>query len=569
MFIGNQDSPIQHPSKLNEILERLVDTLLRIIAVFGFLPAIIGTINSFQTESEALWPIWLYWGGYSIVISLNFWRMAPYAIKSWAIIILLFIRGSTDFLSQGLNGSSQVILASACILAGMLLGIRAGRAAILITISIMLGFAFAYTSGILIDPNDIRSSFLGDWLVGSVIVLLLTALITSALNLLIPQLGEALEQSSELTNELHDNQINLEKQVQERTKDLEKRNKQLDLTAKVTRELSIFQDINQLLRDSVNLISTNFNFYHTGIFLLDEPRRYAVLTAASSEGGRRMLSQGHQLQVGEEGIVGFVAESGIPRISLDVGEDSVFFNNPDLPTTRSEMALPLQVRGQIIGVLDVQSDEPAAFDQEDVTTLQTLADQTALAINNTRLHIDLQNTLTATQRAYGKISIQAWQNYFASQQEIGNRYDPDGILSSPGSVINTSLENDDGDSTKGKSDDHPTLSVPIKNREQTIGNIKAYKHPDDGEWTQEEISIMVTIAEQLGVALESARSFQETQLTAIREQTTREATSRLRETLDIETIIKTATEEIRKALDLPEVTIRLGKPSSDPSPRSS
>jgi len=569
MFIGNQDSPIQHPSKLNEILERLVDTLLRIIAVFGFLPAIIGTINSFQTESEALWPIWLYWGGYSIVISLNFWRMAPYAIKSWAIIILLFIRGSTDFLSQGLNGSSQVILASACILAGMLLGIRAGRAAILITISIMLGFAFAYTSGILIDPNDIRSSFLGDWLVGSVIVLLLTALITSALNLLIPQLGEALEQSSELTNELHDNQINLEKQVQERTKDLEKRNKQLDLTAKVTRELSIFQDINQLLRDSVNLISTNFNFYHTGIFLLDESRRYAVLTAASSEGGKRMLSQGHQLQVGEEGIVGFVAESGIPRISLDVGEDSVFFNNPDLPTTRSEMALPLQVRGQIIGVLDVQSDEPAAFDQEDITTLQTLADQTALAINNTRLHIDLQNTLTATQRAYGKISIQAWQNYFASQQEIGNRYDPDGILSSPGSVINTSLENDDGDSTKGKSDDHPTLSVPIKNREQTIGNIKAYKHPDDGEWTQEEISIMVTIAEQLGVALESARSFQETQLTAIREQTTREATSRLRETLDIETIIKTATEEIRKALDLPEVTIRLGKPSSDPSPRSS
>jgi GAF domain-containing protein len=569
MFIRSQDSSIQRQSKLNEIQGRLVGTLLKITAVIGFLPVLISTLNSFQSESGLGWPIWLYWGGYSIVLSLNFLRKAPYPVKAWAIIILLFIKGTTDFLNEGLNGSSQVIMASASILAGILLGYKAGRVAILFTISIMLGYAFAFSSGYLVDPYDIRSSILGDWLVGSGIVLLLSALITTALNSLISQLGLALEQSATLTNELNENQVNLEYQIQQRTRDLEERNKQLDLSAKVTRELSTFQDLDQLLEESVNLISTNFNFFHTGIFIIDESRRYAVLKAASSEGGVRMVSQGHQLQVGEVGIVGYVADRGKPRISLDVGEDAIFFHNPELPTTRSEMALPLQVRGQIIGVLDIQSEEPAAFDQEDITILQGLADQTALAINNTRLLADLKNSLTVTQRAYGEISLQAWQKYFADQQGFVNRYDPEGILPSREPVNDATLIFADGGSTTEILDSYPTIAVSIKAHEQIIGHLNAYKHPGDGVWTQEEIFLMEAITEQLGVALESARSYQETQVTAIREQTTREATSRLRETLDIETIIKTATEEIRKALDLPEVTIRLGKTISDPSLRSS
>ncbi len=140
-----------------------------------------------------------------------------------------------------------------------------------------------------------------------------------------------------------------------------------------------------MLEESVRLISEQFGFYHAGVFLVDERGEYAVLRAASSEGGQRMLARGHKLKVGEVGIVGYVAGSGEPRVATDVSSDAVFFRNPDLPDTRSEMALPLRVQERVIGVLDVQSTQPAAFTEEDVVVLQTMADQLAVAIANGQL----------------------------------------------------------------------------------------------------------------------------------------------------------------------------------------
>src|SRR5690606_34214496 len=131
-----------------------------------------------------------------------------------------------------------------------------------------------------------------------------------------------------------------------------------------------------------SVISEKYGFYHVGVFLLDENRTYAILTAANSAGGQKMLARQHRLKVGEQGIVGSVTGSGEPRIALDVGADAVFFNNPDLPESHSEMALPLRSGGQVIGALDVQSTETGAFTHVDVQTLGLLAEQVSLAIEN-------------------------------------------------------------------------------------------------------------------------------------------------------------------------------------------
>jgi len=172
----------------------------------------------------------------------------------------------------------------------------------------------------------------------------------------------------------------------------ERRAAQLAAAAEVARDATAILDVDQLLDETVHLISEQFGFYHAGVFLVDEPGEYAVLHAASSAGGQRMLERGHKLAVGKVGIVGYVAGTGEPRVALDVGEDAVFFDNPDLPETRSEMALPLISRGRVIGVLDVQSTETAAFSEEDVTTLQTMADQLAIAIENARLYQEAVHT---------------------------------------------------------------------------------------------------------------------------------------------------------------------------------
>jgi len=165
----------------------------------------------------------------------------------------------------------------------------------------------------------------------------------------------------------------------------QRRATQLATAAAVARDATAILDVDHLLDQAVHLISEQFGFYHAGVFLLDEHDEYAILQAASSEGGRRMLERGHKLRVGEVGIVGYVASTGEPRIALDVGQDATHFANPDLPDTRSEMALPLKVQERVVGVLDVQSTHEAAFSEDDVAVLQTMADQLATAIANARL----------------------------------------------------------------------------------------------------------------------------------------------------------------------------------------
>jgi len=186
----------------------------------------------------------------------------------------------------------------------------------------------------------------------------------------------------------------LEDRVVERTRELERRALQLQVASEIARDASSIHDTFDLLNRSVALISERFGFYHAGIFLVDENGENAWLRAASSEGGQRMLDANHHLAVGKVGIVGYVTGTGKPRIALDVGEDMVHFANPDLPMTRSEMALPLRVGANIIGALDVQSEAPNAFKDDDILILQTVADQLAVAIENASL-FERQSTLAA------------------------------------------------------------------------------------------------------------------------------------------------------------------------------
>lgn len=179
---------------------------------------------------------------------------------------------------------------------------------------------------------------------------------------------------------------------------IQRRAVQLRVAAEIARDATAARGVEELLNHSALLIQERFDFYHAGIFLMDAQNKYAYLAAAPGEAGRKMLEQGHKLAVGKVGIVGHVAGTGKPRIALDVGEDAIHFKQPLLPETRSEMALPLKVDGHVIGVLDVQSQQEAAFDDEDIQMLQIMADQLAVAI-------DKANLLSEVQRRAQELSV--------------------------------------------------------------------------------------------------------------------------------------------------------------------
>lgn len=360
-----------------------------------------------------------------------------------------------------------------------------------------------------------------------------------------------------LKNEISELNKDLEMRVVERTQDVERRSRYIEAAAEIGRAATSIYKLDELLPKVVELVSQKFDFYHAGIFILDDQNEYAVMQAASSEGGIRMLARNHRLKVGEQGIVGFVTSTGQARIALDVGQDAVHFNTPELPNTRSEMALPLYYGGRIFGALDVQSTEPNAFSNQDISALNVLADQISMAINNAMLFEDLQISLEAERRAYQKISRDAWQGIMAQSDAWGFKFTNNRILPTdstwPQEMLKALEENSIVNSNTGK----PSLNLPIQIADEAIGVIRVSKAQDQPEWNDDEVELLQVLAERLSQALESARLFQATQIQAAQEQLTSEISNQLRQSLDIDTVLKTAAKQFGEAFDAKEVVIRM------------
>ena len=238
-----------------------------------------------------------------------------------------------------------------------------------------------------------------------------------------------------MTTRLRDSILSLEHRVKDRTAALEvasgnasRRAAQFEAITQVTRAISSIRNMDELMPLVAAVISQYFDFYHVGIFLNDEDQQFAWLIAANSEGGRRMLQRRHSLKIGSQGIVGYVAARGESRVARNVGEDAEYFNNPDLPETKSEAALPLRRGAEIAGVLDVQSTKEDAFTDDDLRILAILADQVSLAMENTRLFETTRRSLMEAETLYRQYVQEAWSRLPQQDQVTGYRYTPAGCI---------------------------------------------------------------------------------------------------------------------------------------------
>jgi GAF domain-containing protein/HAMP domain-containing protein len=357
----------------------------------------------------------------------------------------------------------------------------------------------------------------------------------------------------------------LELRVAERTQDLEKRSKELESAnqrtrrraaqfealAQVTQSITAIRDLQALLPRITTVVSDKFGFYHVGIFLLDEISEYAVLIAANSAGGKTMLARNHRLRVGEEGIVGHSASTGKPRIALDVGNDAVYFNNPDLPETHSEVALPLISKNIIVGILDVQSIEVAAFTNEDIQMLSLLADQVSLAIENARLFDETRKALAESEMMTRRSTREAWSRLPEQQKLLGYRYDVAGA--SPLKQFVNLAKLSSGESKPQKTESTHTV-VPIELRGEVIGEL-VVQSPSGKAWSEDQIDLIKAVAERVALSAENARLFEETTARADRERLVSEITSKIRSNNDPQSMIQTAIQELRGALGASRVDV--------------
>jgi GAF domain-containing protein len=388
---------------------------------------------------------------------------------------------------------------------------------------------------------------------------------------------------------------------------IQKRSVQLETSAEVSRVASTMLDPSELLPRAVELIKDGFDLYYAGIFLIDEtgeftgePGKWAVLRAGSGEAGQQMIGTGHKLEIGGESMIGTAISTAQARIALSVGEEEHFFRNPFLPNTRSEMALPLTSRGEVLGALSIQSEVEDAFKQEDITALQTMADQLANTIENARLFeqtemraeeltvlnemargftqtMDVDELIENTFQFTGRLMEASnfyMVLYYPDEQfyefklfvEEGQKMPPprtrvklgegltDWIITNKLPVL-IPADSETHLMALGVEprDKMPKswLGVPMLLGNEVTGVIAVQSYTKPNTYNSHSLDLLIAVSSQAAVAIDNARRFQATQTRARHEEILRRVTTQVHSTSDPEAILRTAVREVSDALGKP------------------
>ena len=337
------------------------------------------------------------------------------------------------------------------------------------------------------------------------------------------ELGIVTVQFNRMVSRLETLQNSLEQQVAERTK-------QLAATNEVGRVAASSLDPEQLLGRVVPLITEQFNYYFAAIYLIDPSGKWAELKEATGEAGRVLKQNHHRLEIAGKNMVGTAIREVAPRIAQIASEEKQRFENPLLPYTRSEVALPLVIGDRLLGALSVQSTREADFGPQVIETLQNMAGQVAIALENARLFQEAQQIIREMRTVQQQYLLQGWQGL---------------------SEENENLEYRIGDE---ENDNSVKLEVPISLRDQVLGQIML---EGQAEWTPEQQSLVDAVATQAAIALENARLVSESRHIALRERMAAEINSKIWSSATIDGVLQIVVKELGRRLDASSATIEL------------
>jgi len=491
----------------------------------------------------------------TIIAGLGLLRRGHVRLASILLVSLIWLASNgAAATSFGIRDTSFIINLSIILMAGLLLG---WQASVIVTLlSILLGFGLAYIEqrGLIESIDYPAASFAQDMTfvfgLNAVLIYLLITGLESAIKRFQTNAEELQVINTDLTR-VQDDLQHRSTELLSSNQLLEKRTERLRTVAEVARIAVSIPNFDRLLSSVTQIISHQLGYYHVGIFLVNEQGESAILRSANTDGGLRMLARGHRLLVGQEGVVGYVTRSGQPRMAVDTGSDTVFRVNPDLPLTRSELALPLKVGEIVIGALDIQSMEPDAFTEDDISTLSVLADQVAIAIQNARLYEQSQRALRDAEIASSQASGVAWKGYAEKMQPKGYRYD--GIRPEPLKEA-LSPSSEDG-----------ALLLPLQLRGQMIGRLQLKSSNSSRQWTEDELAIVEATIERVALALEGARLLEDAQKRVTRETFLSDMAAKLGTSFNLDSILRDTVEELGQTLKGSTVSFQLVNPFAPPS----
>ncbi len=403
------------------------------------------------------------------------------------------------------------------------------------------------------------------------------------------EVGRLADSFNRMADQLQETIDGLDQQIADRTR-------RLEIVAAIGEYLNAILDIDELLPEIVNQVQDNFAYYHVHIYLLDDGQEKLVVAAGTGRAGAEMKAKKHSIALNEVSLVARAARSGeIVKVD-NVRQADDWLPNPLLPDTYSEMAVPIILEGQVVGVLDVQQEEIAGLDDNDATLLRSLASQVAIAIRNARLFEEVQTNLARAQTLQKRYVEQAWSKEQIVRHGVNrvqfslgesSTLDEATIAKARRSLLNgqehtpqvvtlkgqaakradsTTAESTHPDEQQrsatnravGQNEVQKALVAPIKLHGMLIGNLQLHQDRPDRQWSESEMALIQAVGDQVAQIAENLRLVDSIQERASREQLISQISAKLRRATDMESLLEIGIGELGRVLKPDRTFIRLG-----------
>ncbi len=363
------------------------------------------------------------------------------------------------------------------------------------------------------------------------------------------------------------------------------RTQQLQTVVDISQRLTAILDLSDLLHQVVTVTKETFNYYHVHIYLLDDEGENLIVAEGYGQAGAELKRQAHSISFNApQSLVARAARERKVITVENVRDDPNWLPNELLPDTQAEMAVPVMIGDDIVGVLDVQSDRVGGLTTEDEAIQQALANQVAVAVRNARAFSRTQEALYEAQRLQRLYIKQSWEKLARSQPVTdyefrGSSLSPLQEITTPealaalqqGQTVELNWPSATGETANGDGaakpfplDDVPhetdihAMATPLKLRDQVIGVLGIHDQNPNRRWTEDEIALVEAVSEQMSLALESARLFEETQHRAAREEVIARLTQAVWGGDDIQAVLSNAVANLGETLQASRVVLRLG-----------
>ncbi len=546
--------PIVRQGRFNVLREQLLHSILLAASLLGLL-AFLYAARIASLESQ---PVFILYYGLAFVLLLvvTIVRALPYSVRSYALLVFVFTLALYLLFKNGSLSEARFFLVGFIFLSALLFDLRHLIAAFLLSLLVIIAASLtsALGSGLIFLPQNMQPG--GDPILISLGFFALSAALAGPTVVVMTWLKENLRKQDELARTMESQLETLDDHIAEKTRHIADRLAQFEDVLHVIHSFSPLSNPEDVMREVAETILAKFDLYYAGIFLADHSGQNAVLRAGTGEAGRKMLAGGHSLAIGGSSMIGWAMANRTPRIALDVGLDAVRFSNPNLPLTRSELALPLLVNSpdgndKAIGAITVQSTQPDAFPDEKVVLLSELARHLAVILQNDLTYQETRQNLEDIRVLNRDYMQRSWAESIESYGELAYTFDNPSVTDTDTSPSDRMLE------------------IPLLLRDEVIGQIVL--ETDRTDLSQDEAAFIESITNQTALALESARLLMDTERRAIQEQKLSELTVRFSRAQSIDEILQAAAQELGQLPSVAEVSVWLSPASTrqaNPKPAS-